>query len=122
MFCGVLLMDETSGRILLLRRSKFVSDPGFWGIPGGGKECMESELEAAVRELVEEAGPPPLFDITGYVELPGAVTFLGICSPKRWKPKLNDENSDAGWFSLWRLPQPMHPGALEALDHFGLLR
>jgi ADP-ribose pyrophosphatase YjhB (NUDIX family) len=121
-FCGILLLDERSGRILLLRRSELVGDPGLWSVPGGGTQWLESAVEAASRELVEEAGPPPLYDVVAECETHGgAVIFLAICSPGRWKPDLNDENDAAGWFSLWDLPEPLHPGVVSALGQFGFL-
>ena len=36
-------------------------------------------------------------------------TFLGIVADE-FVPVLNWESDDAGWFSLGRLPRPLHPG------------
>jgi 8-oxo-dGTP pyrophosphatase MutT (NUDIX family) len=51
----VVVLNPT-GQILLLRRSKTdPRRPGDWDFPGGGVERGESFVEAAVRELYEEA-------------------------------------------------------------------
>ena len=122
MFAGILLLDEKAGRVLLLRRSKGVDAPGVWSIPGGSPQLFENDLEAAMREFAEEAGPLPLLDVVAEADLPGAHTFLAISSPGRWKPKLNEEHDKAGWFSLWALPEPLHLGVYDALDRFWMLR
>lgn len=122
MFAGILLLDEKTGRILLLKRSEYVEASGVWSIPGGSPGFFEDDLEAAMREFVEEAGPLPLLDVVAEADLPGAHTFLAVCSPGRWKPRLNEEHDKAGWFSLWALPEPLHPGVCDALDHFWMLR
>jgi 8-oxo-dGTP diphosphatase len=43
---------EEQGRLLLVRRC----DSGGWGLPGGRVDVGESAVEAAVREVAEEAG------------------------------------------------------------------
>ncbi len=52
---GVGSLVLRGGRILLVRRA-FSPARGKWSIPGGHVELGESILEAAVRELREEAG------------------------------------------------------------------
>ena len=44
------------GRILVIRRSRFVVAPGAFCLPGGGIEPGESEAETLVREFREELG------------------------------------------------------------------
>jgi 8-oxo-dGTP diphosphatase len=42
--------------ILLLHRSEKETDPSLWGIPAGKREGIETDAEAAIRELSEETG------------------------------------------------------------------
>jgi len=42
--------------VLLLKRGSNVHCPDVWSFPGGKKECGESLLAAATRELQEETG------------------------------------------------------------------
>lgn len=51
---GVLL--TTGEHILLLLRSKEVTEGGTWGIPGGAIDRRETAEQAAKRELWEETG------------------------------------------------------------------
>ncbi len=44
------------GRLLLIRRSRYVVAPGMFCFPGGGIEADETEEEALVREIREELG------------------------------------------------------------------
>jgi len=50
---GVIVRD---GRLLVIRRSRFVVAPRTLCFPGGGIQGDESEEEALVRELREELG------------------------------------------------------------------
>ena len=49
--CGVLIENE-KGQLLLQKRS----DTGEWCVPGGALEPLETYVEAAERELLEETG------------------------------------------------------------------
>ncbi len=49
--CGVLIEDD-KGRLLLQKRS----DTGEWCVPGGALEPLETYIEAARREVLEETG------------------------------------------------------------------
>lgn len=44
------------GRLLAIRRSKFVPAPNLWCLPGGSIEPGEEEAVAVVREFHEELG------------------------------------------------------------------
>lgn len=44
------------GRLLVIRRSRFVEAPGAYCFPGGAIEAGESEEAALVREFEEELG------------------------------------------------------------------
>lgn len=56
---GVLLIN-TAGRALFLKRGPGGDAPGLWCIPGGRMEEGESAIDAAVRETKEEAGYTPV--------------------------------------------------------------
>jgi len=45
-----------TGRIFLMKRSRYVSNPFCWSVPAGRIDQGETPLEAALRELHEEAG------------------------------------------------------------------
>lgn len=51
---------EYQDKILLLHRQENKLQGNLWGIPGGKLEKLESPIEAAVRETLEETG----FDIS----------------------------------------------------------
>ncbi len=53
---GVICHIRDEGRVLLQLRADGLFGAGFWNGPGGHVEEGESPLEAAVREVEEEAG------------------------------------------------------------------
>jgi 8-oxo-dGTP pyrophosphatase MutT (NUDIX family) len=53
---GVVAVVVRHGRILVIRRSRFVIAPRTLCLPGGGIEPGESEADALVREFREELG------------------------------------------------------------------
>jgi septum formation protein len=48
------LILTTGERMLLLLRSRHVTEPGTWGIPGGAVEDGEDPFDSALRETEEE--------------------------------------------------------------------
>jgi 8-oxo-dGTP pyrophosphatase MutT (NUDIX family) len=93
---GTRIMRQNAGILLYgYRREKLhillVFNGKNWGIPKGGIEPLESEREAAIRELKEETtidAPDYLFEI-GYAEKVGKsrlCCFAG-CLIKRPQPK-----------------------------------
>jgi len=116
---GILFHCRTSGRVLLALRSKWVSDPGTWGLPGGGVEPGESPLEGALREAEEEIGwrgevhARPAYQsqaMNGF----RYHSFIGTLE-QEFEPTINWEHERAGWFRLDDLPSPLHQGVEELM-------
>jgi len=116
---GIIVAARETGRILLLHRSDEVNEGGTWGTPGGKIDPREDARTAAIRELREESGwtspvtvlKEPVFVFTEPdFEFS---TFFGYVDDE-FEPYLNWESQDAGWFTLGRLPKPLHFG-VEAL-------
>lgn len=92
---------------------------------GGKAEGAESFPETAIREALEELGglPPGRFvDHVSYGDSQGnhfLTMVLDVASEARltWRPRLDHEHQTCGWFSLDRLPEPLHPGVDFTLRH-----
>lgn len=114
---GMICVAPT-GRIFLMRRSAQVNNPGYWSIPAGRIDRGESPLQAAVRELYEEAGYARELEVTDHIEHQRSKRkfhYFVARVPVQFLAKLNWENDDAGWFDPARLPEPLHPGMLGML-------
>lgn len=117
---GVLVVARSTSRLLLLRRSSEVLEPGAWGIPGGRVDSSEEPRETATRELGEETGYDGEVEMSQaplmvYEEDDGAFrysTFIGFVADE-FGPELNWESDDAGWFTFDALPEPLHFGVEE---------
>lgn len=116
---GFLLICPKTKELFLVKRAQNVDSPGTWCTVGGGVEKGEDFMQAAKRECVEELGScPEISDIiddidSSMVEDLVYKTFVGVVSPEtreNWKPKLNPENDEFGWFKPNELPKPLHPG------------
>lgn len=115
---GILFRVRKNGPLyLLLKRS----DTGEWCIPGGHMEEGETPMDAAERECVEEIGgcPDGLRWAVRANSIPSGkglfVCFLqDVASP--FKPELNSEHTNWGWFSPDALPQPMHRKVAETIE------
>lgn len=121
---GLLIMRPSDGKVLLTRRSDLVSLPGRWAPPGGSENPGETPDETAYREAAEELGPLPALDPVrdeGYWRAKGPyyafATFGALIrqGQEDWKPTLNPENDEWGWFDVENLPRPMLPGAVGAV-------
>lgn len=51
---AVVILDDDSNMLLLLRSAKTHWMPKKWGLPGGKAETGETPVEAAIRETKEE--------------------------------------------------------------------
>jgi ADP-ribose pyrophosphatase YjhB (NUDIX family) len=116
---GITAMADSTGRILLLRRSREVPHPGLWACPAGRLDPGETAQQAAVREFREETGygGPMLLDYLGEQREKKRLFHHFVARlPREFRPRLNWENDDAGWFPPGHLPRPLHPGMLPLLS------
>ena len=118
---GILLVAP-SGRVLLLRRG----DDGTWALPGGMVEPTDAGPPyAALRELGEETGYRGMVDVEraslDVTHRRDGLTFwtFGGHVPAEFRVRLNPEHTAAGWFSMSRLPTPLHPGVIRLFQRLG---
>lgn len=110
---GALIKDEESGEVLLIKRNDKTPK---WAMVTGEFDEGEDALDALEREMYEE-----LFIRPGQVRL----NYKGMehLSAKnidlyyyegfvrgKFKPHLDEENLDFGWFSMDNLPSPLMNG------------
>lgn len=105
------IVDPTSKKILLAKRSKDTTYPGLWCTPGGTVEEDEFQLEALRRELREE-----LLIELNMDKVKGTVYWHDIRSTRSGKmttvvcyhvpidaiegtPKAGDKTEEVRWFS-----------------------
>lgn len=105
--CIAVLIANDRGEILLGKRGKDSIYPGRWCLPCGYIEYDETYLEAAVREVQEEAGitvmPDGIINVVSnhfpngvhslVVVLLGHYSGVDVLTP-------GDDIVDAGWFSI----------------------
>lgn len=109
---GLLILDP-DGRLLLLKRAGGAADyPGHWGLPAGRLEADETEIDAAIRETLEEIGDQPIEVDPSAIFEDGDFTAFGAIAAEAFEPVLNDEHTAAVWADLSDLPEPMHPGSM----------
>ncbi|MGP4727067.1 NUDIX domain-containing protein [Agrobacterium deltaense] len=120
---GVGLVIMRDGRVLLCRRQK-APEAGYWSIPGGKVDHLETSLAAARREAEEETGLK-----IGNVEFLCHSEFIDPEDRHHWvslifvthdaqgEPALTepDKLSAIGWFDPDKLPEPISAFARDAL-------
>lgn len=124
--------DPAGPRVLLVRRSGMVMEPGTWGIPGGAIEAGEYPLGAAGREAREELGGLPDLSYAGTLaDDHGNWAYHTIIAgpPAPFSVRTNWEADGAGWFSPGELGSlQLHPALAARLpeiwkavrDHSGV--
>lgn len=121
---------EYEGRILYLKRHGEKIEGLKWGIPGGKVESNEQPLEAALRELAEEAGIIPVKETLKtvgslYIRRPEVdFIFHMFFLPLQEMPLLQvapDEHIEASWVNFQEAVKlPLISGGREALEYFYL--
>ncbi|WP_102128357.1 NUDIX domain-containing protein [Deinococcus planocerae] len=123
-----LVVRDSSGRVLLGRRSGTTFADGLWNLPGGAVEPGESLTRAAIREVWEEVGLRveaadlrPLgvsrYDVLGLHGPVQGVDFLFLADRWEGEPTPLEKTSETGWFGPEALPHdclPWLPGVLNA--------
>jgi len=111
---------------ILLGKRKHVKSDGFWGLPGGHLESMESLIGGAKRELEEETGltanlifesivnDPLSEDNTHYVH----INFLA--DEVEGEPRIMEPNKcyEWRWFLLSELPLNLFLGHRDTIKTF----
>jgi 8-oxo-dGTP pyrophosphatase MutT (NUDIX family) len=119
------VVRDGAGRVLLIRRA----DNGYWALPAGAMELGESIAEAAAREVFEETGltateltPFGLYTGVAYTftNMYGDTYQLHVTAFRidAWEGELlteTDETTDAGFFALDELPEPLSGSVAETL-------
>ena len=123
--CGAFIINE-NGQLLLQKRNK-EPEKGYWSIPGGKLEWMETFEDAVKREVKEEC------DVEIKVE-----KLLGICDHivkndnQHWVspsflctitegiPKIMEptKHTDMKWFDLDRLPEKLTITTQDAINAY----
>lgn len=111
---GCIIVAEDTGRWCLQQRSDSVSDPGVWSTWGGGVERGETLEQAVRRELAEEGGYVGPLKLEPLHRTGQYATFIGRV-PHEFEPQINQESKDWCWAEADQLPEPIHPGLVEAL-------
>jgi 8-oxo-dGTP pyrophosphatase MutT (NUDIX family) len=121
---------EYEGRILFLKRHADKIEGLTWGVPGGKTEPGETAIDAACRELGEEAGiyvaPDDLKVIAPqFVRRPELdFIFHMFYLPLKEMPALQiapNESIEACWVNLQESSKiPLISGGREALEYFYL--
>jgi ADP-ribose pyrophosphatase YjhB (NUDIX family) len=100
------------GEVLLVRRC-LEPFADCWALPAGYQEIDEAPEATVVREVAEEAGVD--VEVLGLLDLlfvpddprkPANVAVY-LCRATGGVPRPGKEESDAGWFALDRLPEPI---------------
>jgi guanylate kinase/8-oxo-dGTP pyrophosphatase MutT (NUDIX family) len=115
---GCIVMAKSTGRFLLPLRSQQVEQPGTWGVWGGAIDSDEIPMEAAKRELTEEAGYGGDISMKPLVMYSSGSfryhNFLAVVD-EEFEPTLDWETEKAGWFELKDFPEPLHFGLIYLL-------
>lgn len=110
---GVLIKCKTTNKFLLIKRSELCSEPNTWSLVSGGIEDHEDIVSGLKREVNEELQIDPSlinYNLKSIEEGDGTrfYYFLGF-TDNEFSPKLNEENTDWGWFDKTELPSPLYP-------------
>jgi 8-oxo-dGTP diphosphatase len=122
---GVLFVVAASEgpRVMLQLRSGFAHEGGTWSCAGGALDQGETPFEGALREAVEEVGPPPEpHRLLGeYVFEPAddwtyTTVVVGLDRPFGFSQ--NFETDAVDWVALDDVDnRPLHPGFASAWPH-----
>ena len=117
---GAIFLCDTTGRIGLSFRSRYVLEPHTFGSVGGAIDSGEDEIVALNREVAEEI----YINISGMKHLKLDVfevptfkytTYLVVSNKEFMPTKFDWESEGFEWFDLNNLPSNLHPGVAKSL-------
>lgn len=120
---AIILNDKKE---VLLTKRNYEPDKNTWEVPGGfidKKETIEGALRREIKEELDIniSNPRYLFSLTCKYKLSkinyNLLVLYFICDFSG-EVKVNEENSDFGFFDLNNLPDNFHTPHLEALNEF----
>lgn len=119
---GAGIIPYCGHEILLGLRSGEVLEPNTWSYPGGRIEPEEDPKGAAIRELREETnyrGPiKNIKMLRKFHDEENDFTYFTFIAevPEKFEADTDWENNEFRWFSIDRLPRPMHFGLKNVLS------
>ncbi len=110
---GCVLMAKSTGRLLLVKRSSAVEQPGDWSSVGGAFKEPETPIVAARREANEETGYSGRIQMVPLLVFRKGTfrysNFLGLIEDE-FVPDLGWEAVAYEWCEVGHWPQPLHFG------------
>lgn len=112
--CGAFILNK-EGKVLLQQRNK-EPEKGYWSIPGGKLEWMETFEDAVKREVKEECDVDiqveKLLGICDHIvknENQHWVSPSFLCKITNGEPKIMEptKHTDMKWFNLNELPEKL---------------
>ena len=128
---GCIFLAKDTGRFCIAHRSRSVEQPNTWGTWGGAMDSGETPIEAARREVEEEAGYTgdaqfvPLF-VFNHSSGFRYSNFLAIVETE-FTPQMDWETQGFKWVEFGEWPQPLHfgmqsiladPASMATIKHF----
>ncbi len=118
---GVILLDETKRKILLVKRAPNMTCANLWALPGGYLDRDETIAQGALREVKEETGyEAKINTLLQIIDSPlrrkedrQNVEFTYVAQIVRQVAKPDREISAIRWFGLNQIP----PEPDFAFDH-----
>ena len=126
-FVAVFLIFRKDKQIFLIKRANTGYKDGFWSLPAGHVDPDESFKQAGVHEAQEEVG---VVFSTDDLQFQHAMHRMNSDKSNRvnvffkvkdWQGELHnaepEKASEAGWFEIDNLPEPMVAYVKRALKH-----
>lgn len=123
--CGAFILNK-EGKVLLQQRNK-EPEKGYWSIPGGKLEWMETFEDAVKREIKEECDIDikieKLLGICDHIvknENQHWVSPSFLCKITNGEPKIMEptKHTDMKWFILNELPEKLTITTQNAVRHY----
>jgi 8-oxo-dGTP pyrophosphatase MutT (NUDIX family) len=114
------VVADAHGRVLLIRRHRFITGTWGWEVPAGWTEPGEDLADAVRREIEEETGhrPGPVSLLTAYNALSGIsdmrfTAFLVKGAERIGPPSDPSESSQVEWVPLAEVPRLAAEGQIQ---------